>query len=221
MLRASVTFHRRTLLHDPDAARSWIPAPARAGRGRTSRRPRRRRRTTRGGRPHPVDRRTHDGHAEDRRLLPAVLGRAHRFAVHRDPQARHRDPDEHRPGGRPRIERHRPRPRHGRRRAARVVPARRPARADGAAEHVVPLQQREPARAQVGRGLVRQVGAVGIRGRRREPTAACSSTPPTSCCATSRAPATRCGRATIASIARAARSTWRAPRRSRRTARSK
>ena len=67
---------------------------------------------------------------------------------------------------------------------AGLVPARRPARADGAAEHVVPIEQRQPARAQVGRGLVRQVGAVGLHGGRREPTATCWSTRPTSCCAT-------------------------------------
>ena len=68
--------------------------------------------------------------------------------------------------------------------AHRLVPARRPARAAGAGEPVVPLEQRQPARAQVGRGLVREIGAVGLHGRRRERTAACWSTPPTSCCAT-------------------------------------
>ena len=50
--------------------------------------------------------------------------------------------------------------------------------------HVVPLEQREPARAQVGRGLVRQVGAVGIhgRGRKRQPRARRRA--PISSCAT-------------------------------------
>ena len=84
------------------------------------------------------------------------------------PEARHRHPDEHRPRGRARLERHRPRSRHRRRRQDRLVPARRSARADGAAEHVVPFEQRQPARAQVGRRLVRQVGALGLRGRGRE-----------------------------------------------------
>ena len=75
------------------------------------------------------------------------------------------------------------------------------------AQPVVPIEQQEPARAQVGRGLVREVDALGLHRRRRIATAACSSTPPTSSCATCTAPATRCGPATTASIARAARST--------------
>ena len=64
-----------------------------------------------------VDRRPHGRHAEDRRLLPALLGRAHGSAVPRDPAVRHRVPVHHRPRGRPRIERHRSRSRSGRRRA--------------------------------------------------------------------------------------------------------
>ena len=61
----------------------------------------------------------------------------------------------------------------------------------GAGQPVVPLEQREPARAQVGRRLVREVDAVGIHGRGRERTAACSWTPPSSSCATFTAPAAR------------------------------
>ena len=62
--------------------------------------------------------RAHRRHAEDRRLLPALLGRAHRLAVPRDPEARHRVPVEHRAVRRPRLERHRPRSRQRRRRRA-------------------------------------------------------------------------------------------------------
>ncbi len=53
------------------------------------------------------------------------------------------------------------------------VPARRSASAAGAAEPVVSLEQQQPARAPFGRGLVRQVGAVGLRGggRVERPTA--------------------------------------------------
>src|SRR5206468_2661469 len=76
--------YRRTLLHDPDAPRSWIAAALRAA-GARGRRTRRRRRTGRGRRPDPVDRRTHGGDAEDRRVLSAVLGRAHGIAVRRNP----------------------------------------------------------------------------------------------------------------------------------------
>ena len=43
-------------------------------------------------RPVAVDRRPHHRHAEDRRLLPALLGRAHRIDVPRDPALRHRVP---------------------------------------------------------------------------------------------------------------------------------
>ena len=107
--------------------------------------------------------------------------------------------------------------------AARIVlvPARRPARAAGAAEPVVPLEQREPARAQVGRGLVREVDAVGLhrrRGKQRPRAGRRHRFPPAR---RDTAPAARCGPAPIASTARAARSTCRAPRRSRRTPRSK
>ena len=90
----------------------------------------------------------------------------------------------HGPFGRPRLERHRARPRTRRRRAHRPVPARRPARDAGAAEPVVPIEQREPARAEVGRRLVRQVDPLGLHRRRRNRAAACSSMPPTSSCAT-------------------------------------
>ncbi len=72
-----------------------------------------------GGRTHAVDRRAHRRHAEDRRLLPALLGRAHRIDVPRDPAVRHRVPVLDRPVGRPRLERHRPRSRPGRRRPRR------------------------------------------------------------------------------------------------------
>ena len=58
----------------------------------------------RGRRSDPVDRGAHRGHAEDRRLLSALLGRAHRIDLHRDSEARHRDPDEHRPRRRPRVQ---------------------------------------------------------------------------------------------------------------------
>ena len=56
---------------------------------------------------------------------------------------------------------------------------------------------------------------------RRKPTAACWWMPPISCCATGTARPIRCVRGRIASIARAARSTWRAPKRFPRTPRSK
>ena len=49
---------------------------------------------------------------------------------------------------------------------------------------IVPLEQREPARAQVGRGLVRQVGAVGIHGRGRERRPRARRRAPISSCAT-------------------------------------
>ena len=89
------------------------------------------------------------------------------------PQARHRVPDVDGAVGRARLERPRPRPRPGRPGPHRHVPARRPARAAGAAQPVVPIEQSQRARAQVGRGLLRQVGAVGLRGggRVRRPRA--------------------------------------------------
>ncbi len=52
-----------------------------------------------------------------------------------------------------------------RRRPHRPVPARRPARHAGAGQPVVPIEQQESARAEVGRGLVRQVDPVGLRRR--------------------------------------------------------
>ncbi len=48
------------------------------------------------------------------------------------------------------------------------VPARRAARHARAAQPVVPLEQRQPARAQVGRRLVREVDPLGLHRRRRE-----------------------------------------------------
>ena len=95
----------------------------------------------------------------------------------------------------PRLERHRPRSRR---------PA--PARASSSFERVGPkvllvqpnLQFRavgaSAAEARAGGGRVRAVGAVGLHGGRRDQRAACSSTPPTSSCATPRrrrAPASR------------------------------
>src|SRR4051812_47575460 len=84
--------YRRTLVHDPDASRSWIAAALRAAGARRWRRTRRRWRTTGRGRTDSVDRDAHQQHAENRWLLPALLGGAHRIAVRRDPEARYRDP---------------------------------------------------------------------------------------------------------------------------------
>ena len=64
------------------------------------------------------DRRAHGRHAEDRRLLPALLGRAHRLAVPRDPALDTEFLYSTRARGRPRLERHRPRSRQRRRRHA-------------------------------------------------------------------------------------------------------
>ena len=75
-------------------------------------------------------------------------------------------------------------------------------------------------RAQVGRRLVREVGALGLHRRRREQRPRAGRRDPIFCCATCTAPAARCGPARIASTARAARSTCRARRPSRRTPKS-
>ena len=72
------------------------------------------------GGPPPTHRRAHRRHAEDRRLLPALLGRAHRQPVPRDPALRYRLPLRHRPRRRPRLERYRARPRAGGRQAQLV-----------------------------------------------------------------------------------------------------
>ncbi len=149
--------------------------------------------------------------------FPALLGRARGHDAARDSAARHRVPVVHRPVGRPRVERHRARSRPGRAGTHREVPARGPARDARAGQPVVPLEQPERARAQVGGRLVRQVDPVGLRGRRRDRTARCSSTPPTSSCATSTAPPAACVPATTASTATAARSICPTPRASRRT----
>src|ERR1035438_2829692 len=66
-------------------------------------------------------RRTHRRDAEDRRLLPALLGRPHRQPVARNFALRHRVPLHHRPGRGPGIQRYRPRPRPGGQRAPRLV----------------------------------------------------------------------------------------------------
>ena len=133
------------------------------------------------------------------------------------PAARHRVPAVDGPVGRPGLERPRSRSRPGRPGPHREVPARRSARAAGAAEPVVPLEQRQSARAALGRRLVRQVGAVGLRHRGRVERPACSSTPPTSSCATCTAPPAACVPAPSASTATAVRSTCPTPRASRRT----
>ena len=136
------------------------------------------------------------------------------------PQLRHRVPLLDRPRRRPRIERHRPRSRPGGGGPRRQVPARRAARDAGAAElHVPRRAARMPPSASRSRTRSRN-RSCGASPSPPRPTAACWSTPPTSSCATSRTPAARCGPAPIASIARAARSTCRAPRASRRTPRS-
>ena len=115
-----------------------------------------------------LDRRAHERHEEDGRLLPAVLGRAQRIDVPGDPALRHRLSVLERacrPGsGSNDIGLDRGRGGAGPRRA---LPARRPARAAGAGQPVVPIEQQQPARAQVGRGLVREIGPLGIRRRRR------------------------------------------------------
>ena len=79
---------------------------------------------------------------------------------------------------------------------------------------------RERARAQVRRGLVRQVGALGLHRGGRVRASACWWTPPTSSCATCTARAAACGPAPTASTARAVRSTCPTRRASRRTPRS-
>ena len=158
MLRASLIFFVGTVLHDPDAAAlmdrsrccAQQPAPRRRADAHS-----------------PIDERTAgmqkiDGYFPlywDERtgsLFLEIPRFDTEFLLH------------DRPRRRPRVERHRPRSRRRRRRPRRLVPARRPAGPAGAAEPVVPLEQRQPARAQVGRGFVRQVGAVGLHRRRRE-----------------------------------------------------
>ena len=96
-----------------------------------------------------------------------------------------------------------------------------PQDAAGAAAGIVPLVEHQPGRAAVGGGFVRQIDPVGIHRRGGESTAACWWTPPISSCATATARPARCGPEPIASTARAARSTWSAPRRFPRTPRSK
>ncbi len=166
-----------------------------------------------------IDDRT-SGHEEDRRLLPALLGRAHRLAVPRDLAVRYRLPVLDRAVGGPRLERHRPRPRPGRRRPHRPVPAHGPARDAGAGQPVVPIEQQEPARAQVGRRFVRQVDPVGLRRRGRIERPRAGRRDRLLPARRDRTRPARCGRATTASIARAARSTCPTPATSRRTPKS-
>ena len=90
------------------------------------------------------------------------------------------------PVGRPRLERHRPRSRRRRRRTHR---ARSSASARACMlvqpQPVVPLEQREPARAQVGRGLVRASRCSGAsRSRPRANGHVLVDATPISCCAT-------------------------------------
>ena len=173
MLRASLISVARTVLHDPDASGSWIAAAA----SRSSRRRRRRR-----ARPSIADRTA--GMQKIDGYFPLYWDERTGSLFIEIPRFDTEFLLTTRPRGRPRVERHRPRSRRRRRRAHRLVPARRPARAAGAAEPVVPLEQRQPARAQVGRGFVRQVGAVGLHGRGRERRPRARRRAPTSCCAT-------------------------------------
>jgi hypothetical protein len=90
-----------------------------------------------------IDRRPHERDEEARRLLPAVLGRAHRIDVPRDLPLGLRLPLRQRPVRWPRLERHRPRPRPGRRQPHRALRAGRAARHARAAEPEFPIEQQE------------------------------------------------------------------------------
>ena len=181
----------------------------------------RRRRTA--GRPHPLHRGAHRRHAEARRLLPALLGRAHRQPLARDSALRHRCPLRHGSRRRTRLQRHRPRSRTGRQRQDRLLRARRThascwCRATRTSAPPAPIP-RNAAR-------WRTPSPSPSSGASPSPPramAACWWTPPISSCAMATAPATRSarGRPPTAWIARAAPSTCRAPKPSPRTPRSK
>src|SRR2546426_1732801 len=118
--------------------------------GATTGRPRRRRRTIGRWRPCARNRRAHERDAETGRLLPDLLGRAHRIAVSGNPAARHRVPAFNRTRRRPRIERHRPRSRTRRSGPRRQVRAHRSENPVDARQPIVPLEQHEWGRAHVG-----------------------------------------------------------------------
>ena len=101
------------------------------------------------------------------RLRPAPLEPCRRHDLARDPGARHGTALLHLPVGWSGFERHRPRSRPARRGARRALPADRQEGAAGRAELRVSRQQRQPRRAAGGDGGVRDVGAVGLRSRRR------------------------------------------------------
>ncbi len=142
-------------------------------------------------------------------------------SVARNPALRYRFSVRHRSRRRAGLERHRARSRPGRRRTLVSFQRVGPKVLMVQAQRIVPLLQRQSRRAALGGRFVREVGAVGLhrRGREQRPRAGgCHRFLPAR---RPRRRATRCARAPTASIARAAPSTWRAPKRSPRTPRSK
>ncbi len=101
-------------------------------------------------------------------LRPALLEPCRRHDLARDPGARFRAPLLHVAVGRSRLQRHRPRSRPAWRLPRRPLPADREEGAAGRAELRVSRDQRQPRRAAGRDGGVRDVGAVGLRSRRRD-----------------------------------------------------
>ncbi len=131
----------------------------------------------------------------DGRLRADVLGRTRRTAVPRDLPLRPGTALSDVAAGGSRLQPDRSRPGADGRDGRGDVPARRPEGPAHAGQ--LPLPRLEPGRRRAPGGgrLVRALGAVGLQGRSRPRTGACSSTRPTSCCATRTASASACARA--------------------------